>query len=320
MLGICAVVFFAGIVIQGANDLSSILRLFLFAVALAVAAIPEALPAIVTAGLAIGVRRMADHNAIIRKLPAVETLGAATVICTDKTGTLTRNQMTVRKIFTADTIVDVAGSGYAPDGDLTVAGQPLDTLPAEVRADIEKTLRAGALANDADLTHKDGRWAVQGDPTEGALIVAAAKLRVQSSKFKIETHDPATLNSTLLTLNSYEERFPRIGEFPFTSERKHHTTIHADTRNPDQLRVFLKGAPDVMLQLCSFIRAGDQPVPLTDERRAVFWGAMRIWRRRNCARWPWPNASLPVSDFGFLDVGFRRRRCDQKPHPAAPGF
>ncbi|HEX9441610.1 MAG TPA: HAD-IC family P-type ATPase, partial [Roseiflexaceae bacterium] len=134
MLGICAVVFFAGIVVEGANDLSSILRLFLFAVALAVAAIPEALPAIVTAGLAIGVRRMADHNAIIRKLPAVETLGAATVICTDKTGTLTRNQMTVRKIFTADTIVDVAGSGYAPEGDLTVASQPLDTLPAEVRA------------------------------------------------------------------------------------------------------------------------------------------------------------------------------------------
>jgi Ca2+-transporting ATPase len=284
MLGICAVVFFAGIVVEGANDLSSILRLFLFAVALAVAAIPEALPAIVTAGLAIGVRRMADHNAIIRKLPAVETLGAATVICTDKTGTLTRNQMTVRKIFTADTIVDVAGSGYAPEGDLTIAGQSLDTLPAEVRADIEKTLRAGALANDADLTHKDGRWAVQGDPTEGALIVAAAKLRVQSELF---------------TLNSYAERFPRIGEFPFTSERKHHTTIHADMQNPDQLRVFLKGAPDVILQLCSFIRAGDQPAPLADERRAAILGRNEELAAQELRTLGMAERAIPISDFGF---------------------
>jgi len=304
MLGICAVVFFAGIVVEGANDLSSILRLFLFAVALAVAAIPEALPAIVTAGLAIGVRRMADHNAIIRKLPAVETLGAATVICTDKTGTLTRNQMTVRKIFTADTIVDVAGSGYAPEGDLTVASQPLDTLPAEVRADIEKTLRAGALANDADLTHKDGRWAVQGDPTEGALIVAAAKLRVKSVELRAETHDPATLNSTLFTLNLYEERFPRIGEFPFTSERKHHTTIHADTQNPDQLRVFLKGAPDVILQLCSFIRAGDQPMLLTDERRAAILGRNEELAAQELRTLGMAERSLPVAHFGFSVVDF----------------
>jgi Ca2+-transporting ATPase len=304
MLGICAVVFFTGIVVERANDLGSILRLFLFAVALAVAAIPEALPAIVTAGLAIGVRRMAAHNAIIRKLPAVETLGAATVICTDKTGTLTRNQMTVRKIFTADTIVDVAGSGYAPEGELSVAGQPLHALPAEMRASIEKTLRAGALANDAGLTHTDGRWAVQGDPTEGALLVAAAKLRVQNSELKVETHNSANLNSELCTLSSYTERFPRIGEFPFTSERKHHTTIHADTQNPDQLRVFLKGAPDVMLQLCSFIREGDRRVPLTDERRAALLRHNEQLAAQALRTLAMAERSIPVTHFGFSIVDF----------------
>ncbi|HEU5089394.1 MAG TPA: HAD-IC family P-type ATPase, partial [Roseiflexaceae bacterium] len=175
MLVICAVVFVTSILIQGARDLASILQLFLFAVALAVAAIPEALPAVVTAGLAIGVRRMAAANALIRKLPAVETLGAASVICTDKTGTLTRNEMTVRKVFTADTVVDVSGSGYNPKGEFTIGSQPVAELPAPVRIDLEKTLRAGALANDANLRHDGERWLVQGDPTEGALVVAAQK-------------------------------------------------------------------------------------------------------------------------------------------------
>jgi Ca2+-transporting ATPase len=284
MLGICAIVFFTGIVVEGANDLGSILRLFLFAVALAVAAIPEALPAIVTAGLAIGVRRMADSHAIIRKLPAVETLGAATVICTDKTGTLTRNEMTVRRIFTAGVMVDVGGSGYAPVGDLSVAGGSLDALPAEARIDIEKTLRAGALANDAELIEIDGRWMVQGDPTEGALIVAAKK------------HG--------MTGNQLQQRFPRVGEIPFTSERKHHTTIHADTEHPDQLRVFLKGAPDVILRLCTHIRIGDARVPLTDEHRDAILGrneelAVQALRTLGMAE-----RAIPVTHFGFSVVDF----------------
>ncbi|MBK9713224.1 MAG: cation-translocating P-type ATPase [Kouleothrix sp.] len=268
MLAICAIVFLTGIFVNGVTELGGILRLFLFAVALAVAAIPEALPAIVTAGLAMGVRRMAAAHAIIRKLPAVETLGAATVICTDKTGTLTRNEMTVRKIFTADLMVDVEGSGYEPVGRLSAAGQPLGQLPPEVRGDVERTLRAAALANDADLVQKDGRWAIQGDPTEGALIVAAAKWQIADSSLQVEPdtgsidHRPSTL------YNPMRERFPRVGEIPFTSERKRHTTVHADQQHPDQLRVFVKGAPDVILKLCASIRSGDRIVALTDERRA----------------------------------------------------
>lgn len=249
MFVICIIVFFTGIVVNHASDLGSILRLFLFAVALAVAAIPEALPAIVTAGLAIGVRRMAASHAIVRKLPAVETLGAASVICTDKTGTLTRNEMTVRKLYVYGAVIDIGGSGYEPTGAISVGADPLSSLPSSLIGTIERALRAGMLANDAVLVQKDGRWAIQGDPTEGALIVAGRKYGIPADEAM--------------------GRFPRIGEIPFTSERKHHTTIHADKQHPDELRVFLKGAPDVILNLCSFVREGDALLPLTDELRAT---------------------------------------------------
>ena len=137
MLGICAVVFAAGLFSTTTFTLNVVLSLFLFAVALAVAAIPEALPAIVTVGLSLGVRRMAAANAIVRKLPAVETLGAATVICSDKTGTLTRNEMTVRAIAAAGALIDVGGSGYIPEGDFTIDGKPLPT-DARVRSDASR--------------------------------------------------------------------------------------------------------------------------------------------------------------------------------------
>ena len=177
MLLICAVVFAAGLFSTTTFSLNVILSLFLFAVALAVAAIPEALPAIVTVGLSLGVRRLAAAHAIVRKLPAVETLGAATVICSDKTGTLTRNEMTVRAIMTAEALVDVSGSGYIPEGEFTVGGVELAELSG-TRAAVEKMLRVAALANDAAIVNSEGRWKVQGDPTEGALIVAARKLGV----------------------------------------------------------------------------------------------------------------------------------------------
>ena len=147
MLGICAVVFVAGLLTTTTFNLNVVLSLFLFAVALAVAAIPEALPAIVTVGLSLGVRRMAAAHAIVRKLPAVETLGAATVICSDKTGTLTRNEMTVRAIATADAIIEVGGSGYIPEGAFTVDGKPVDVASPHHEA-LAQILRAAALAND----------------------------------------------------------------------------------------------------------------------------------------------------------------------------
>ena len=246
MLAICAVVFATGLITTPVVNLTAILSLFLFAVALAVAAIPEALPAIVTVGLSLGVRRMAAANAIVRKLPAVETLGAATVICSDKTGTLTRNEMTVRAIATASELIEVTGSGYIPEGDFTVKGAPLAGAPP-VRDAIAQALRAAALANDAALAHRDGRWLLQGDPTEGALIVAARKFGVTEGELA---------------------RFPRIAEIPFTSERKLHTTVHRDGDDPAVLRVFVKGAPEVLLAKARYVWESGGPVPLAEDRRA----------------------------------------------------
>jgi Ca2+-transporting ATPase len=246
MLGICAVVFAAGLLTSPVFNLNAVLSLFLFAVALAVAAIPEALPAIVTVGLSLGVRRMAAANAIVRKLPAVETLGAATVICSDKTGTLTRNEMTVRAIATCGALVEVGGSGYIPEGAFTVKGAPLaETSP--VRDAVAQTLRAAALANDAALTNSEERWRVQGDPTEGALIVAARK-------FGITEDELATL--------------PRIAEIPFTSERKRHATVHLDRAKPGELRIFVKGAPEILLANTRYLLEDGQVVPLGEDRRA----------------------------------------------------
>jgi P-type Ca2+ transporter type 2C len=246
MLGICAVVFATGVLTSPVFNLNAMLSLFLFAVALAVAAIPEALPAIVTVGLSLGVRRMAAAHAIVRKLPAVETLGAATVICSDKTGTLTRNEMTVRAIMTAEALVEVSGSGYIPEGEFTVGGAKLAETSG-TRAAVEKTLRGAALANDAALVNSEGRWKVQGDPTEGALIVAARKLGVAESELA---------------------RFPRIAEIPFTSERKRHTTVHGDRENLGELHVFVKGAPEILLANCRHLWEDGKVAPLGEDRRA----------------------------------------------------
>jgi Ca2+-transporting ATPase len=246
MLGICALVFAAGLLSTTELSLNVVLSLFLFAVALAVAAIPEALPAIVTVGLSLGVRRMAAAHAIVRKLPAIETLGAATVICSDKTGTLTRNEMTVRAIYAAGSLIDVGGSGYTPDGDLTIGGKPAsENKPAS--AALERVLLAAALANDATLTRTDDRWRVQGDPTEGALLVASRKGRI--------------LDSTLA-------RFSRFAEIPFTSERKRHTTLHLDSEKQDEVQVFVKGAPEILLAKCRHTLGPDGIVPLYDAERA----------------------------------------------------
>jgi magnesium-transporting ATPase (P-type) len=212
---------------------NSILDSALAAITLAVASIPEGLPAVITIASAIGVQRMARRHAIIRHLPAVETLGSTTVICTDKTGTLTRNEMTVEALWTPTVEIEVVGIGYTPEGALHLAGQPLDPLPDEV----QQLLVAGILCNDAGLECDEGRWRIVGDPTEGALVVVARKAML----------DEAVLRET----------FPRKDEIPFSSERQYMATLHA---TPDNCAVvYLKGAPEVIAKMCP-LYADDRPM------------------------------------------------------------
>jgi Ca2+-transporting ATPase len=241
---IAVVVVVTIVFVEGIRDPAAILDVLIFGVALAVAAVPEGLPAIVTTTLALGVRRMAGRNAIVRKLPAVETLGSATVIASDKTGTLTKNEMTVRTVVTASGRVDITGTGYAPEGGLRHEGKPLQE-PA-LRTEVERTLIAADRANNAVLQERDGRWSVQGDPTEGALIVAARKAG--------------------LSADALGSRFERVGEVPFSSERKLMSTVHEDADKPERQIVFTKGAPDVLVSRCSHELVGGEARTLTNER------------------------------------------------------
>ncbi len=246
VIAIAVTIVGAILLVSDVRDLSGLFDALIFGVALAVAAVPEGLPAVVTAVLALGVQRMARRNAIIRHLAAVETLGSADVIASDKTGTLTRNEMTVRRIVTASGSVDLGGTGYAPDGKVERhGGGPLD---GALRTEFTRTVAAADRANNAVLQERDGRWSVQGDPTEGALIVAALKAGLEE-----ETLDA---------------RFERVGEVPFSSERKLMSTVHADAEQQGRLRAFTKGAPDMVLSRCSHELVGGEARPLTDERRA----------------------------------------------------
>ena len=234
------------IFVEDIRGLHAILDVLILGVALAVAAVPEGLPAIVTAVLSIGMQRMAKRNAIVRHLAAVETLGSASVIASDKTGTLTKNEMTVRVVVTASGRVNVTGSGYAPNGFVQREGG--GNLEGAQLIEVERALAAADRANNATVREDDGHWSVEGDPTEGALLVAARK---------------CGLDSDVL-----EARLPRIAEVPFSSERKLMTTVHRDTRTPEQNIAFTKGAPDVLLGRCSQELSGENPRPLTVERRA----------------------------------------------------
>jgi Ca2+-transporting ATPase len=200
---------------------------------------------VVTAVLSIGVQRMARRNAIVRHLSAVETLGSASVIASDKTGTLTRNEMTVREVVTASGRVLFGGTGYAPVGD--VRRDDGGAVGAALRLELERTLAVADRANNASLQQRDGRWIVQGDPTEGALIVAARK---------------AGLEADRLT-----RRFARVGEVPFSSERKLMSTMHTDADTEGRVLLFTKGAPDVLLTRCTHELVGDERRSLSDERR-----------------------------------------------------
>jgi P-type Ca2+ transporter type 2C len=219
-IAVCAIVFTAGVA-RG----ESVLLMFLTAVSLAVAAIPEALPAVVTVSLALGAQRMARHRALIRKLPAVETLGSVTVICTDKTGTLTQGRMQATRVWTSDVEVTVTGSGYEPSGSLWRDERPIDPVDWPGLVD---TMRAGALCNDASLVAPTGAepsWSISGDPTEGALLTLAAKAG--------------------LSRGALDHDLPRVVELPFDSVRKRMTTLHT-TLEGDVL-VVAKGAPEAIL-------------------------------------------------------------------------
>ena len=259
-LVICAIVFAVGVLrlisatpIQdvGAwlgmvDHQEALINLFMVAVSLAIAAVPEGLPAVVTIALALGMQRMIRRHVLIRKLAAVETLGSANVICSDKTGTLTTNEMTVVKTWVDGRVIDVSGEGYRPEGGFSANGTPLevDALPA-----LQVLAQGALLCNDAFIEHDDGTWRLVGDPTEGALVTLALKTG----------HDRQTARET----------WPRVAEIPFDSERKLMTTIHRLPEGADTpFRAFTKGAPEIVLERCSHILHDGTIVPLLDAQRA----------------------------------------------------
>lgn len=264
---IAAVVLVALALTEGFNDIHDVIDSLLLSVSLAVAAVPEGLAAILTVVLALGVRRMAEHHAIVKKLHSVETLGSASVICSDKTGTLTRNEMTVERVVTPSGEVQLTGTGYAPEGRMVAisdAGLTSTSSPAQEAAQLEAvaTLAVGALANDGELRENTGAgdgsaasditWEAVGDPTEVSLIVAARKVKA----------DRKYANYT------------RIGEIPFTSDRKRMAVVAQDNADAGRLTVFAKGAPDVLLGYCSRIAVNGAVRPMTQGDRQQILAAV----------------------------------------------
>ncbi|MBN1875540.1 MAG: cation-translocating P-type ATPase [Anaerolineae bacterium] len=287
-LAICGLVFVVGlvrplIVGQVVTDwVAHIKEFFMLAVSLAIAAVPEGLPAVVTICLALGMQEMVKRHALIRRLPAVETLGSATVICSDKTGTLTQNQMTTTRIWADGKLYEVSGRGYAPEGGFLSAGEEilhLDEYPV-----LQAALWGGTLCNDAILeAHTDTEYRMIGDPTEGAMVVAGAKAGFWRDKL--------------------EKTFPRVNEIPFDSDRKRMTTIHdlgpapAQNISPlsgggvDNYVAIVKGAPDLVLERCTYIQTAAGPVDLTDAKRQEILDA---------------NANLASQALRVLGVSYRQ--------------
>jgi len=268
-LAICGVIFIYGIAIDThfrtimndgflaylAAEKKTIVELFMTAVSLAIAAVPEGLPAVVTICLALGMQRMIRRHVLIRKLPAVETLGCTTVICSDKTGTLTQNEMTVVRGWAGGKKFEVTGEGYSPVGKFSAEGYPL--VPTD-DPEISLLLHAGALCNDAKLDQSgeekgERTWRIIGDPTEGALVVGAAKAGIRRTEL--------------------EKSIPRVQEIPFDSDRKRMSTIHELQGAPrfsfecPRTVAFVKGAPDFILDICDSIVENGKTVPLTSGKR-----------------------------------------------------
>ena len=218
------------------------IEMLIFGVALAVAVVPEALPAVVTISLALGVKRMVKRNALVRRLPAVETLGSTSVICSDKTGTLTKDEMTVRRLFVGNQILEVSGAGYEPQGTFATNGTVVELTEPRLQL-----LRAAALASDARIERSEAgdKWEVKGDPTEGALVVVAAKAGLVKAELEAE--------------------FPRVAEIPFTAETKRMITLHETSAG---VTAYAKGAPEIIVQSCVRHLAERGEEPLDDARKA----------------------------------------------------
>ena len=237
-LGLVAIVF-AIEMLHGGGFMNTLL----VAVSLAVAAVPEGLPAVVTIALSMGVQRMVKRHALVRKLHSIETLGATTVICTDKTGTLTRNEMTVQAVVTPDAIYAVTGIGYEPSGSIQLGGEDIDP---SARRDLMAALRAGVLANAAELSQdEDGTWSVVGDPTESALLVAAEKTGIDRT--------------------AASDDQPLVAELPFDARRKCMSMVRRD--DSGRLIVYTKGAPDVILRFCPSALVDGATLPMDDDLR-----------------------------------------------------
>jgi Ca2+-transporting ATPase len=238
-IGILAIVVCISVGAIGIIEGREILAMILWAVSLAVAAVPEALPAIVTGALAVGMYRMAKVNTIVKRLPAVETLGSTSVICSDKTGTMTKGEMTVQRIFINDKAIKVTGIGYEPEGEFEFEGKKI-----LADQDLKTLLKVASLCNDAKIEKEQQKWVIKGDPTEGALIVAAAKAGVWKEEL--------------------EKQEPRVAEIPFSSERKCMTTVHlAGNRHI----AYMKGAPEVVVDKCTHILLDGKVQKLDEETR-----------------------------------------------------
>jgi Ca2+-transporting ATPase len=244
VVGVCVVIFALeafDVVIQGYLNIEGMIQAFMSSISLAISAVPEGLPAIVTVALALGAREFARRNALVRRLSSAEGLGAVTVICSDKTGTITKGEMTVRQMYVDGKLLEVTGVGYEPKGEFK-----LDQDAAKPEGDAELLLRIGTLCNNAQLRKKDAdnSWEIFGDPTEGALIVAAEKAALGKEKL--------------------EEIYPRIREIPFTSERKRMTTLHKTPQN--EVVAYAKGAPETILEKCTHMLENGEEVKLTQAK------------------------------------------------------
>jgi Ca2+-transporting ATPase len=246
VIAICVLVVGAVLLVTEVHSVASLVSVMMLGVSLAVAAVPEGLPAILSMVLAIGVQRMARRQAIVKNLSSVETLGSASVICTDKTGTLTRSEMTLQRGMTASGHTHITGVGYAPNGEVQHQGQPL--TGGDVHSEHTALLSGGSLAGNADLRQTpEGLWEIEGDPTEAAFLVAEHKLGAQDQR---------------------DARFERFSEVPFTSDRKMMSVLARDRDHDNAPILVSKGAPDVLLARCTHLRVGQSIEPMTPERRA----------------------------------------------------